>query len=167
MLRQVGSDAGIYAVDTRDSLLEPLNTVHCQSSHAGDLGHPDSHSGTLHPVEGPPGQMPPASRTWVTLTFSAPFDLWGIAPGNPLFDIEDALCLAAQSCLTLSNPMDCRSSVQGNSPGKNTEEGCHASSRGSSQPSDQTQVSRTEDGFFTVRVTREARRPNINHVPVL
>ena len=35
----------------------------------------------------------------------------------------------AQSCLTLSNPMDCSlpgSSVHGDSPGKNTGVGCHA-----------------------------------------
>ena len=39
------------------------------------------------------------------------------------------LCLVAQSCLTLCNPMDCcppGSSVLGDSPGKNTEVGCHA-----------------------------------------
>ena len=41
------------------------------------------------------------------------------------------LCLAAQSCLTLFNPMDCSPpgysfSVAGDSPGKNTGVGCHA-----------------------------------------
>ena len=40
------------------------------------------------------------------------------------------LCLVAQSCPTLCNPMDsvCRpgSSVRGDSPGKNTGMGCHA-----------------------------------------
>ena len=39
------------------------------------------------------------------------------------------LCLVAQSCLTLCNPMDCSppgSSVHGDSPGKNTRVGCHA-----------------------------------------
>ena len=39
------------------------------------------------------------------------------------------VCLIAQSCLTLSNPMDCSlpgSSVHGDSPGKNTGVGCHA-----------------------------------------
>ena len=41
------------------------------------------------------------------------------------------LCLAAQSCLTLFNPMDCSPpgssfSVLGDSPGKNTGVGCHA-----------------------------------------
>ena len=39
------------------------------------------------------------------------------------------LCLVAQSCSTLCNPMDCRwpsSSVHEDSPGKNTGVGCHA-----------------------------------------
>ena len=39
------------------------------------------------------------------------------------------LCLVAQSCLTLCNPMDYTppgSSVHGNSPSKNTGVGCHA-----------------------------------------
>ena len=39
------------------------------------------------------------------------------------------LCLVAQSCLTLCNPVDSTppgSSVHGNSPGKNTGVSCHA-----------------------------------------
>ena len=39
------------------------------------------------------------------------------------------LCLVAQSCPTLCNPLDCNpsgSSVHGDSPGKNTRVGCHA-----------------------------------------
>jgi len=39
------------------------------------------------------------------------------------------LCLAAQSCPTLCDPVDCSlpgSSVHGDSPGKNTGVGCHA-----------------------------------------
>ena len=42
---------------------------------------------------------------------------------------EGPLCLVAQSCLTLCDPMDCcppGSSVHGDSPGKNTEVGCPA-----------------------------------------
>ena len=38
------------------------------------------------------------------------------------------VCLVAQSCLTLCDPMDCclpGSSVHGDSPGKNTGVGCH------------------------------------------
>ena len=39
------------------------------------------------------------------------------------------LCLVAQSCQTLYEPMDCSlpgSSIHGDSPGKNTAVGCHA-----------------------------------------
>ena len=39
------------------------------------------------------------------------------------------MCSIAQSCLTLCNPKDCSppgSSIHGDSPGKNTGEGCHA-----------------------------------------
>ena len=45
--------------------------------------------------------------------------------GNILY----MLCLVAQSCPTLCNPMDCSppgSSVHGDSPGRNTGVGCHA-----------------------------------------
>ena len=64
-----------------------------------------------------------------------------------------------QSCPTLCNPMDCSSpgsSVHGDSQGKNTRVGCSTSSRQSSQPRDQTQVSRIAGGFFTSWATREA-----------
>ena len=43
--------------------------------------------------------------------------------------ISVVLCLVAQSCLILCDPMDCSppgSSVHGDSPGKNTGVGCHA-----------------------------------------
>ena len=46
-------------------------------------------------------------------------------PKRPLY----VLCLVAQICLTLCNPVDCSppgSSVHGASPGKNTGVGCHA-----------------------------------------
>ena len=42
---------------------------------------------------------------------------------------SSVLCLVAQSCLTLCNPMDCSLPgffVHGDSPGKNTGVGCHA-----------------------------------------
>ena len=44
-----------------------------------------------------------------------------------------ALCLVAQLCLTLCDPMDCSlpgSSIHGDSPAKNTGEGCHTLLRG-------------------------------------
>ena len=43
--------------------------------------------------------------------------------------VVSVLCLVTQSCLTLCDPMDCSlpgSSVNGDSPGKNTGVGCHA-----------------------------------------
>ena len=49
-------------------------------------------------------------------------------PGKPIY-ISLYFCLVAQSCLTLCNPIHCSppgSSVQGDSPGKNTGVGCHA-----------------------------------------
>ena len=66
------------------------------------------------------------------------------------------LCLIAQSCLTLCDPMDCSppgSSVHGDSPGKNSGVGCHAPSRGSSQIRDRTQLPGIVGRFFTVWTT--------------
>jgi len=48
------------------------------------------------------------------------------------------------------------SSVHGDSPGKNTAMVAMPSSRGSSQPRDQMQVSQIAGRFFTVCITREA-----------
>ena len=66
------------------------------------------------------------------------------------------LCLVAQSCPTLCDPMDCSlpgSSVHGDSPGKNTGVGCNAFL----QWIYPTQVSRIVGGFFTVWATRETQ----------
>ena len=67
-----------------------------------------------------------------------------------------AVCLFAQSCLTLCNPTDCSSSVHGDSQGKNTGVVVMPSSREPSQPRDQTQVAHIACEFFTSRATREA-----------
>ena len=59
------------------------------------------------------------------------------------------LCLVAQSCSTLCDPMDCSwlgSSFHWDSPGKNTGVGCHALLQGFFP----TQVSCTAGGFFTI-----------------
>ena len=72
--------------------------------------------------------------------------------------LEDHMCLVVQSRQTFCDPVDCSppgSTVHGNSPSKNTELGCHALSRGPSQPRDQTQVSSIAGRFFTDRATRE------------
>ena len=69
----------------------------------------------------------------------------------------------SQSCPILYDPMDCNppgSSVHGDSPGKNTGVVAMASSRGSSQPSDRTQVSHIAGEFFTLWATREAPGAN-------
>ena len=63
------------------------------------------------------------------------------------------LCLVAQPCSTLCDPMDFSlpgSSVHGDSLDKNTGVDCHALLQGSSQPRDPTQVSCIADRFFTI-----------------
>ena len=68
-------------------------------------------------------------------------------------------CLVATSCPALFDPMDCSlpgSSVQGILQARILERVAMPSSRGSSQPRDQSQVSYTEGGFFTTQATREA-----------
>ena len=70
-----------------------------------------------------------------------------------------SLCLVAQTCPTLCDPMDCSppgSSVHGILQARILKWVSMPSSRGSSQSRDQTQVSRIAGGFFTVRATRKA-----------
>ena len=60
------------------------------------------------------------------LPAGASFSLWLL---KQKLHSRVVLCLVAQSCPTLCNPMDCSppgSSVHGDSPGKNTGVGCHA-----------------------------------------
>ena len=81
------------------------------------------------------------------------------AAGRQLtFPLE--LLLSPQACLIVCDPTDCSppgSSVQGDSPGKNTGPGCHALLlRGSPQPRDPAQVSGIAGGFFTIWAAREA-----------
>ena len=70
------------------------------------------------------------------------------------------VCLVAQSCLTVYDPMDCSppgSSVHGILQARILEWVAMPFSRGSSQPRDRTQVSCIAGGFFTVWATREAQ----------
>ena len=78
-----------------------------------------------NPIDGsPPGSPNPGilqARTLeqVAISFSSE------PPGN----VHAMLCLVAQSCPILCNPTDCSlpgSSLQGDSPGKNTGVGCQA-----------------------------------------
>ena len=77
--------------------------------------------------------------------------------------------LVAQLCLTLCNFMDYSlpgSSVHGDSPSKKTGVVAMPSSRGPSQPRNQTGVSCIAGGFFTSWATREAHleRANLQHL---
>ena len=70
------------------------------------------------------------------------------------------LCLESQSCPTLCKPMNWSppgSSVHGVLQARILEWAAFASSRGSSQPTDPTQVSCIAGGFFTIWATREAQ----------
>ena len=72
-----------------------------------------------------------------------------------------AIFYSSHCCAVLSNvrlfvtPYAVAFSVHGDFPGKNTGVGCHTLLRGSSQPRDQTQVSRIAGRFFTSWATRE------------
>ena len=69
------------------------------------------------------------------------------------------VCLVTQSFLTLCDPVDCSppvSSVHEILQARILEWVAMPSSRGSSQPSNQTQVSCIAGGFFTIWATREA-----------
>ena len=69
-------------------------------------------------------------------------------------------CLVTQSCLTLCNPVGYSlpgSSIHGILQARILEWVAMPSSRGSSQPRDQTQVSCIAGGFFTIWATREAQ----------
>ena len=68
------------------------------------------------------------------------------------------VCLVAQLCQTLCNPTDCNlpgSSVHGILQARILEWVAFPSSRGSSAPSDWTQVSHIAGRFFTIWSTRE------------
>ena len=81
------------------------------------------------------------------------------------------LCLLAQSCLTLCDPMNCSppgSSVHGILQARTLEWVAMPSSRGPPQTRDQTQVSHTAGGFFTNWATREAQQcpvSRVKHLP--
>ena len=69
------------------------------------------------------------------------------------------VCLVARSCPTLCDPLDCSlpsSSVHGIFQARLLEWVTISSSRGSSQPRDQTRVSWTTGGFFTTWAIEEA-----------
>ena len=75
-----------------------------------------------------------------------------------VISIQCDLRLAAQSYLTLCNPMDSSppcSSVYGDCPGKNTRVDCHTLLQGIFPTQNWTQVSCIAGRFFTIWATRE------------
>ena len=107
-----------------------------------------------------------------TAAYQAPLSMgfsrqeyWSGLPYMEPLSTKFTKCMHAtsrQSCLIVCNSMDCsptRLPWPCDSPGKNTGVGYHTSSRGSSQPRDQTQVFQSPawaSGFFTTRTTWEA-----------
>ena len=77
-------------------------------------------------------------------------------PGKPQ-DHQKVKVKVAQSCLTICDPMDY--TVHGILQARILEWVAIPFSRGSSQPRDQTQVSRIAGGFFTSWVLKEAPEP--------
>ena len=74
--------------------------------------------------------------------------------------VSNSVCLVAQSCPTLCDPMDCStpgSFVMGILQERILEWVATPSSRVTSQLRDWTQVSRIAGGFFTIWATREAQ----------
>ena len=64
-----------------------------------------------------------------TVSLTSPALAGGFFTTSATWEAYTVLCLVAQSCPTLCNPMDCSpsgSSVHGDSPGKNIGVDCHA-----------------------------------------
>ena len=73
----------------------------------------------------PPGDLPDPGIELMSLT--SPAMAGGFFTTSATWEAYTVLCLVAQSCPTLCNPVDCSpsgSSVHGDTPGKNTRVGC-------------------------------------------
>ena len=111
----------------------------------------------------PTSLLGPVDLRWVMRVVSRHYCLISmphLSPGN--CHLTSVLCSVTQSCLTLCDLMNCSlpgSSVHGDSPGKTIGRVAMPSSRGSSQPWDQTQLSCIAGGFFTSWSIREAPYP--------
>ena len=97
-----------------------------------------------------------SSLCQITPILLLPIPSWKYNISFPSFQSESEF---AQSCPTLCDPMDCSlpgSSVHGILQARVLEWVAISFSRGSSQPRDRTQVSRTAGRRFTIWATREA-----------
>ena len=136
--------------------------VTLQSRPRGSCGQKQSGRGKRHPATAAFWGI----RDWTLLTLlgNTPSDSGGpesraerrTAPILAALWPSAALCSAAHSCLTLSDPVDCSppgSSVHGILQARVLEWVSMPSSRGYSQPRDQTRVFRIAGGFFTLVFT--------------
>ena len=97
--------------------------------------------------------------SFISITSGVNDCIWVVRNWLSAGQVCAVLWLVAQSCPTLRDPVDCTppgSSIHGILQARILEWVAMSSSRGSSQPRDRTQVSRTAGGFFTVWATREA-----------
>ena len=79
----------------------------------------------------------------------------------------ECVCLVTQLCQTLCNPTDCSPpdfSVHGILQARILERVAFPFSKGSSAPSDRTQVSRIADRFFTIWSTKWKKVKSLSHV---
>ena len=85
--------------------------------------------------------------------------IWTFFRRNAIItQLIDSVCLVAQSCPTLCNPVDCSppgSSIRGILQARILQWVAMPVSRGSSQSRDRTQVSHIAGGFFTNWATRK------------
>ena len=92
-------------------------------------------------------------RAW---DFLASTVTWANSYGKSLFYIDVHMCLVAQSCLTLCDPMDCSQAPL--SPGKILQaRTLEWVAMPSSQPRDWSQVFHIAGGFLTIWATRDAQ----------
>ena len=82
---------------------------------------------------------------------------WNIIYCACLYNCGCMFELSRSMCVTLLKPHGLCSSVHGILQARKLEQAAISSSRGSSQPRDQTQVSHTVDRFFTDWATKEAQ----------
>ena len=95
---------------------------------------------------------------WVWLGRWGSFSVYLLVKGCSISVEDPALCLVAQSCLTLCNPMDYGLAPLSMGILQALEWVAMPSFKGASQPKDRTQVCCIAGGFFIIWATREAHK---------
>ena len=117
-----------------------LGLLHCRQIHyhLSHQGSPRILEWLSYPFSR--GSSPPRNWTWISCIAGRFLTSW---PTNTLLTAEEAVCMHAQSCPTLCDPMDCGppgSSVHGISQARLLEWVAMSFSRGSSRPRDWTNI---------------------------